>query len=284
MWWIFEYIHDKRKTWFYGIKYIMRKEMNSSPQKMRTVHDMLEPKSKSILERLPYPAIVHQKDNVILSCNELAASYTKYSVEQLIGQQFIEHFPEGIQEDGKTLKFSSTQVTHGVLMTQIQDMTEMEDSKNKHQEFVQTIKIKLPELPIKSHIILISFKIKADQKRFEEIASLITDTESKIKGVTRITMTSTNYRAFVMDRHINILQFTEPIMKETLSEISCSLTEGEGVILSPSDFNIISTVCGNLVHRADEYLSKCTTGVLYIDSSLAASLNFDNISTKYFIL
>ena len=205
-WLLLEFLHSKHRLWFNGVRFIFRRELSSSPKRMRRMLKLLNKEYGSILEKLPFPALVvtllSDSLDEIVDCNEEAASCMKLSIEQIKGQKFTDFFENDNEvktEDNKTLRLSKSSFSKSLTLVRIEDMTSILKKQESRHRFIQKMRPNFNQpLPVYGSMFVISFKFVAKPELCDKIEPIMLSIEEKFSDVKRITIGFTFYRAVVI--------------------------------------------------------------------------------------
>lgn len=286
-WLLLEFLHSRHRLWFNGVRFIFRRELSSSPKRMRRMLKLIKKEYGNILEKLPFPALVvtlcrNQNDDFldeIVDCNEDAASYIKLSIEQIKGQKFSEFFDNEVEvktDDNKTLRFFKSSFSKNLTLVRIEDMTTILKKQESRKRFIQKMRPSLNQnLPIFGEMFVISFKFIAKPECCDRVEPIMQSIEDKYNDVKRITIGFTFYRAIVIVNHNDMkelailsLKFASEVI-EKFNELACgALTMGKVVVTPLVESEVVSVACGEAVDRSERFLLCGEFGKCAVDQDI----------------
>ncbi|OHS98985.1 hypothetical protein TRFO_34631 [Tritrichomonas foetus] len=304
-WLLLEFLHSQHKLWFNGVRFIYRRELSASPQRMRNILRLMDKEYGNILEKLPFPAMI-VKDSEIIDCNEESALFMKLSIEQIKGQQFSEFFENNVEvetKDHKILRFTESQFENEnhqnrhqneLKLIKIDDHTKIIEKEKSRKDFIQKMKPKLQnELPFKAKLYHIAFSFIVKPELFEKIESIIKSIEINFHEVIRISIGYSFYRAVVFQQKNHTIndignenryedvdvkipaRFMLAVM-ENLNEIACgALTFGDVTITPIVENDVVTIACGETVDRGEWMLLRGETGKCMADEGIVQLMSPD---------
>lgn len=292
-WALLEFMHSRQRLWFKGVIFIFRKELSSSPKRMRNMLKLLNNKHAKIIEKLPFPYLIVTNDDEkeIIDCNQVAAMHLNFSIEQIIGQKFNEFFDNDdfYRTDKKTLRFIKTPFMADLTLIRIEDLTSQYKKNESRNLFIMKMRPKIEKkLPIFGPMLVISLKFTS-QNNFEKISSVLRNLENRFNAVIRISIGLTFYQAVVLNDLVNqakespeisALKFVFEVI-EQLGEMCCgALTKGEVVVTPIVDSEVVSVICGEAADRAGRFLLCNLFGKCIVDEEI---MNESRIESSIFV-
>lgn len=293
-WLLLECLHLRHRLWFNGVRFIFRRELSSSPKRMRRMLKLINKEYGNILEKLPFPALICTVKNngsldEIVDSNEDAAFYMKLSIDQIRGQKFSEFFEDENEvktDENRTLRFSKTSFSKNLMLVRIEDTTSILKKQESRQKFISKMRPDFEQnLPICAKMIIISFKFLAKPEACDQIEPIIRSIEEKYPDVKRITIGFTFYRAVVLVKNdieeiqsnlIVSLKFVEEII-ERLGNVACgAMTWGEVIITPLVESEVVSVVCGEAVDRCENFLLCGEFGKCAVDNDILIGSQIDS--------
>jgi PAS domain-containing protein len=256
IWLVLGFANSQRVLWFNGVEFILRREMNQSPLHRQRVLELVDSKSESILEKLPFPAIV--KSDVILDCNQRAAIYLEHSIEQVRGHSLSDFFQD-IRSD--VLRFHTEEFA-GLELVKIEDRTAEIKCLESEREFVRAIGSDLP-LPFKGLVVLISVRFKTDTASIQETIAELSErfeivavfaTPALWRGIARTCASAIGCAVCLLER------FGEKAM--------IAIVEGLVTVAAIVGENLATAATGTCVERSDAALLHGRFGVCYVGIEL----------------
>jgi hypothetical protein len=262
-----EFLHARRKVWFNGIKFVLRREMGRTPAGMRRVLELLSPENAEMLEKLPFPAILKDGEQ-ILACNEAMAGYVGHSVAQMTGQRFAEYFPgeNGVfrTENGELLKFHAQSIGDGLEFVRIEDLTEGMEIEASRQRFVAKMSSGL-QLPFRGEVVFVAGRIRGDHAVLAQIGEV----EAKYPEINRLLVGATFYQAISLGNEPEtVMRFALELLRAFPENFTLAVTRGIVTVTGICENDVMTVANGVAVELAQKYLISGRSGFCYVQERL----------------
>jgi PAS domain-containing protein len=269
---VFEFANSRRRLWFIGVEFFLRREMNQSPLHTQRVLELINGQNESILEKLPFPAIV--KNEFIVDCNQQAADYLGHAIVQVQDQRLEDFFHiKGdfwTTEKGDAVRLHSESFD-GLEFVRIEDITADLAAQQAHKEFMDRLSCEL-KLPFKETVILLSLRLRSDSEALPRIQMTLETVRERFE-VKSVIATPGIWRAIAPNCEAAVacaMFFLEAFAEAAIVAIVQGIVTVTGIL----DGAIANATTGVCVDRADGMLLRGQFGFCYIDRDLADQHSF----------
>ena len=283
-WFLLEVLHSVHRIWFNGIRFILRRELSSSPDRKRRILELMYPENESILDKLPFPAIIVDGPAIVAS-NESSSEFTKLSNEQIQGQHFTEFFEndrEVVTDENRILQFLHTKFQNksGLQLVRIEDKTDKIEKEINMSSYIQKMHPKIDELPQKGEMYHIGFTFEGKEEDYSSVETIIKSIEEKFNNeIKRISIGTTFYRAVYLGSSATVpSRFIFDVFSQIGSITIGSLTRGIGVITAVVEYDLISVVCGEVADRGEKFLQLGQIGKCLVDEEIFSEIDHNDNS------
>ena len=279
VWIIFEINGYYQNKWFFGIKFLMRKEILGSPQQKMNLLQLIETDDNDLIQKLPFPAMVIS--DLVVNSNVAASSFFNKTTEQVIGQNpdslFIAEDKKIIEIFDKTIKLNIIPFNYNYFsLIKIDDLTQMYLIQSQKNQLITNLRSEINDLPLRTHVYYISveFNVKKDSWKID---LFIRSIESRYPNVKRISIGLTYYKAIALDNdYESVMRFAFALYEQFQNLLSISVVEGECLIASIYENNIITFVGGKTIERGDFVHTYSKFGCIYVDASIQSMIQLES--------
>ena len=274
---------SRQNLWLYGVKYILRREMSVSHNRMKSIIRLFEGDRDPIIEKIPQPSFITQ-NGTIISCNELGAHLTGLTVPQMLGQKIADYFGEF--ESIKTLTINNCEMTFKFIqepfcgnlkLIMIHDISKFARDQEKEQVISELLKPDIDSVPLKTNMFVICMTFETKMDHISPLFKEITEIEQEFKIIKRIAISPTYYKAVVIsllneNSAVSTIQFAAKVLEKGHDSTTIAITQGLGTVCGVIDHNTIDVVCGNANFRANELTRNVPSGRCFVDYTIAEML------------
>ena len=277
------YFISRQNLWLYGVKYILRREMSVSHNRMKSIIRLFEGDRDPIIEKIPQPSFITQ-NGTIISCNELGAHLTGLTVPQMLGQKISDYFGEfesiktlTINNCVMTFKFIQEQFCGNLKLIMIHDISKYARDQEKEHVISELLKPDIDSVPLKTNMFVICMTFESKMDHISPLFKEITEIEREFKIIKRIAISPTYYKGVVISL-LNensaelTIRFAAKVLEIAHETATIAITQGLGTVCGVIDHNTIDIVCGNANFRANELTRNVPSGRCFVDYTIAEML------------
>jgi len=273
------YTINRQSLWTKGVVYLLQREMSVSSTRAKNIIQMISTTDLSLIDIIPYPCFVLNGD-IVIDCNDMASNLSPYTNNQMIGQSIRSilgtispHMLCRINGNEIIIKTHENWFGDNLRLVIAYDTSQV-SREEQYIKYLTTFYNNPIEIPIRDDFVIVTMFFSIPFEKHQMVADFITDTEKKYPFLSRITISSTYYKAISsMKKAIITIGFVFDVMKEMGFMICCSITHGNCTILRMNSINVISGVLGTASMRGTWLCMSQRTNTIFIDYDLYEIIN-----------